>query len=122
MSEKIIRAYHKQLMEGCLASFCSNKYCKTSSDTSIVGPNHPMDSTDAALLSIELYKKSKIANLELQNPEYYFCVLDETVAQRRIQANTLSTMGFDVKSCIEALLECKDNVSQAASFLISRNA
>ncbi|KAJ3086022.1 hypothetical protein HK102_013593 [Quaeritorhiza haematococci] len=76
-----------------------------------------MDNTEAALVALDLLKKSSIQRPN--DPEYFFCVDSSEVSNRRKLAEELSGLGFSVAWCVRALQECKDDTGRAAEWLLS---
>lgn len=76
--QSLIGAYHLQLMQGCGKEHCVNPYCLTSGNVDIVGMEHRLDATDAAILALDLFNKSQLQGSEGSGvkPEYFLCISD----------------------------------------------
>ena len=119
--EKIVTTYHQQLTIGCQRQHCQNRYCFTSSNESECSSSRPMSPTDAALLAFDLLKRGGFAGGSAESPvAFFFCVADETIARRRVHADSLVNMGYSLPLSIKALEECKDDLDRAAAWLITR--
>ncbi|KAJ3342934.1 hypothetical protein HDU93_000593 [Gonapodya sp. JEL0774] len=110
----IIGTYHKQLTKGCgFGDWDANQYCCTSSNHEHSGPMEP---TDAAVLSLDLLKRSAL--FDKLNPRMYLCVKEAPVARRRTLARqVLAPMGWREVFCVDALKKSGDDVERAAEYL-----
>lgn len=71
-----------------------------------------LDPTDSAVTVVELLKMSFFVS---PNPTYYFCVPQET-RNRILKARSISD-GFGIEWAVKAMIECRDNVEDAAKWL-----
>jgi len=113
IAQQVIQTYHSQLITGCGKPFCQNTKCYTGLCNTI-DQVFPMNATDAAVEAISLYKESLGST-----KSFYFCSSSETVHKRRLLANEIVGMGYNLDLCIKSLEENGDDMNEAISWLLS---
>jgi hypothetical protein len=75
--QSLVGAYHLQLMQGCGKVHCLNPYCLNGGNGTIVGREKTLDPTEAALVALDLFNKSRLQGDDSDGkPEYFLCVSD----------------------------------------------
>lgn len=111
--QKLIQTYHLQLTKGCEQTFCRNEKCYSGLKNTLDLVNQ-MNPTDAAVEAIRLFKESQGSI-----GKFYLCVKNAMVHRRRILANELVNMGYNLDLSIKGLQENNDDLNETISWLLS---
>ncbi|KAK5673028.1 hypothetical protein QVD99_000503 [Batrachochytrium dendrobatidis] len=105
LAQKLMSKYHQQLTHGCQKADCYNQYCATSMHEQ--SHKGALDATEAAVQSMELFKRSFFQKKGGYNPsvttEHYLCISDSVSSRRRYQVETMKQLmkcssGWGVKA------------------------